>query len=597
VRILGIHGGHNATACLYDSGSIVAEVSEERFCRRKNKSGFPTRAVDWLVTQYGLTPENLDRVAVGGLVTPMKEHAWQEDPWERFASGVGRLVPGSAMTSSALVKPYLLLKGWMNPVRQQVTAHLAPYGIDEGKVELVEHHMSHACAAYWLDFRRRHDGDTLVVTLDNTGDGLCGTVNIADASGAMRRIAAVQSLRSVGMMYTAVTRFLGMRPVEDEYKVMGLAPYARSRQAERVYEILRGHVDLSADGLGFVNRTGLTESGYVARFRQELSGFRFDNVAAGVQKLVEELVAAYLQAWSRRTGIRKLAVGGGVFMNVKLNMRLEAMEDFEEIFFLPSCGDEHNAAGAALKCAYEAHRANGQPFSPAPLGPLYLGPDFTNEQVEAVLRQESDRVEWRRSTDIERETARLLAGGCIVGRMAGRMEFGARSLGNRSILARADSLNTVHKINAAIKMRDFWMPFAPAVLWERRHDYVVSPKDSPAPYMILGFPSTDRARRELIAGLHPFDLTCRPQLVERQWNPKFHRLLQHFEELTGYGGLLNTSFNLHGEPVVCAPEDAIRTYLESDLDVLTINDYVVWHPGRAGRIAGSLDARTTMATR
>jgi carbamoyltransferase len=579
MRILGLHGGHNATACLYEDGRILAMVSEERFTRKKNQSGFPFRAVGWLADTYGLNAPDLDRVAVAGRLTSMEEHSWQEGPWERATSTLSHLVPARVLSSPLLVEPYVKLRGFQNAPARQVARHLAPYGIPADRVELVDHHTCHAYGAYWLDFRRS-GSDTLVMTLDNTGDGLCGSVNIAGADGRFRRLKAHQTLRSVGMVYTAITRYLGMKPVEDEYKVMGLAPYARGARPDAVYRILRGHLDLSADGLEFVNRTGLGEHAYVQRFRKELAGFRFDHVAAGAQRLVEELVTAYLRAWSRRTGIRKLAVGGGVFMNVKLNGLVEQMDDFQSIFFMPSCGDETNPAGAALKCAQDAHRRIGTRFDPRPLGPLYLGPSFSTEQVRTALRGYENRLAWRQCHDIEDETAGLLAEGRVVARLSGRMEFGARSLGNRSILARADSLNTVHKINAAIKMRDFWMPFAPSVKWERRHDYVVNPKDSPAPYMILAFPSTPRAARELIAGLHPFDLSCRPQLVEPDWNPKFHRLLDRYEAITGFGGVLNTSFNLHGDPVVCTPQDALETYLQSDLDALTIEDYLVWEPRR-----------------
>jgi carbamoyltransferase len=170
------------------------------------------------------------------------------------------------------------------------------------------------------------------------------------------------------------------------------------------------------------------------------------------------------------------------------------------------------------------------------------------------------------------------------------MEFGARALGNRSILARADSLNQVRKINSAIKMRDFWMPFAASLLWERRLDYLQpTGKDSRAPYMALGFRTTPRAVKELIAGLHSFDLTCRPQLVEQDWNPAYHAMLKHYERLTGFGGVLNTSFNLHGDPVVCSPRDAIETYVKSDLDVLTIEDYVVWDEARVAKYGDLLE--------
>jgi carbamoyltransferase len=579
MRILGIHDGHNGTACLYDDGKIVAMVSEERFSRRKNQSGFPTLATQWLVEKYDITPDNLDLVAVAGLVTPMQEFGKQEGPWYRVASTMSKVVPSKIMTSEALVKPYIALRGVGKPRLKQLARQLAPYHIPESKIRLVEHHTCHAHASYWLDYHRSAE-PTLVITLDNTGDGRCGTVSVAESPDKFQRLKAYQSLHSVGMMYTAITRYLGMKAVEDEYKVMGLAPYARGSQAEQVYQTLRAHMDLSDDGLEVVNKSGLWEDAYVERFRHDLAGFRFDHIAGGVQHHLEALVTGYVRAWGRKTGIRKLALGGGVFMNVKLNKLIHEMDAFDEVYVLPSCGDDSIAVGAALKCAWDLHRSAGKEFNPEPLGTLYLGPRFSNQEAAAALKRYEGRLQWQQCDDIEQKTAESLAHNLIVGRLSGRMEFGARALGNRSILARADSLNNVRKINAAIKMRDFWMPFAPAILWERQHDYISNPKHTPAPYMILAFDSTGLAVEELIAALHPFDLSCRPQLVEREWNPKFHRLLKHYEALTGYGGVLNTSFNLHGDPVVCTPVDAIETYLQSDLDVLTIEDYIIWEKNR-----------------
>lgn len=592
MKILGIHDGHNCTACLYDDGKIVAMVSEERFSRRKNHSGFPRLAIEWLAREYGLTADNLDYVAVAGLVTPMQEFGQQIGPWYRLASAVTGLLPSQLVMSEALVKPYLALRNLGKSRTADIAAKLDFLGVPESKVKLVEHHTCHAHAAYWLD-DRRSDEPTLVITLDNTGDGRCGSVSIARGAKEFKRIKSYQSLHSVGMMYTAITRYLGMKPVEDEYKVMGLAPYPKSEKSDAVYRILRSHMDLSPDGLEIVNKSGLWEDAYVARFRKELAPYRFDHVAAGVQRLIEDLVLGYLKAWSKKTGIRKLALGGGVFMNVKLNMLIEEAEEFDEVFYLPSCGDDSIAAGAALKTAWDAL---GESFDPKPLGPLYLGPGFTNEDAAAALEEYSGRLRWRKCGDLAEATARILAAGHVVGRMYGRMEFGARSLGNRSILARADSLNTVRKINSAIKMRDFWMPFAPSLLYERRHDYVIDPgKGTRAPYMILGFRTTERAVDELIAGLHASDLTCRPQLVEQDWNPEYYRMLRHYERLTGFGGVLNTSFNLHGEPVVCTPKDAIETYVRSDLDVLTIQDYVVWDEQRVQGLTELLDGADARA--
>lgn len=590
MRILGIHDGHNCTACLYIDGKIVAMVAEERFSRNKNQSGFPKLAVEWLVKEYGLTPENLDLVAVAGLVTPMQEFGQQIGPWYRLASTLGKVLPARLMMSNALVKPYLALRRMTGGSRtQQIASNLAWLGIPESKITLVEHHTCHAHAAYWLD-DRRSDEPTLVITLDNTGDGRCGSVSIARGPMQFERLTSYQSLHSIGMMYTAVTRYLGMKAVEDEYKVMGLAPYARGKKTEKVYEILRRHMDLSPDGLEIVNKSGLWEDAYVERFRHELAGFRFDHVAAGVQKLVEDLVLGFLQAWVKKTGIRKLALGGGVFMNVKLNMLIEESKDFGEVYFLPSCGDDSIAAGAALKSAWDLHLAQGKRFDPEPLGTLYLGPGFSNDDAAVALGAYTGKLKWKRSADLARSTAELLAKGMVIGRMHGRMEFGARALGNRSILARADSLNQVRKINSAIKMRDFWMPFAASVLWERRRDYMLdNGKDSRAPYMILGFRTTPRAVKELIAGLHPFDLSCRPQLVEADWNPAYYAMLKHYERMTGFGGVLNTSFNLHGDPVVCTPRDAIETYIHSDLDVLTIEDYLVWDEARLAKYGDELE--------
>lgn len=579
MRILGIHDGHNATACLYDSGKLVAMVSEERFSRRKNQSGFPVHTVRWLLQEHGLRGTDIDLVGVPGLVTPMQEFGEQTGPWYGLASTLSRLMPAAIMGSHGLRNAYVAIRRRREGRVQRLADHLRPYGIDGSKVRLVDHHTCHAHAAYWLDPRRRPT-PTLVITLDNTGDGLCGSVSIASGSGDFRRIAAFSSLHSIGMMYTAITRYLGLKAVEDEHKVMGMAPYARGPQSDRVYEILRRHLDLSPDGLAIVNRTGLWEDAYVRLFRRELAGFRFDHIAAGVQRLLEELVVVFLKAWSRQTGIRKLALGGGIFMNVKLNMLIEASDDFDEVYFLPSCGDESIAAGAVLHSAWETHRAAGREFRPEALGSLFLGPAYPNEAAERALAAYAGRLEWRKVDDLEGTTAQLLAANLLVGRLSGRMEFGARALGNRSILARADSLNNVRRINAAIKMRDFWMPFAPAILWERRHDYAVNPKDTPAPYMILAFPSTPLGEKELLAALHPFDLSCRPTFVEADVNPRFHRLLKSYEKITGCGGVLNTSFNLHGDPIVCTPTQAIETYLHSDLDVLTIEDYLVWDSRR-----------------
>ncbi|MBM3790521.1 MAG: hypothetical protein FJW35_09260, partial [Acidobacteria bacterium] len=297
--------------------------------------------------------------------------------------------------------------------------------------------------------------------------------------------------------------------------------------------------------------------------------------AAAVQRLVEEIITGFVVAWVRKTGLPRLAVAGGIFMNVKLNMLLSRRPEIDELFLMPSCGDESVGLGAAL-LAYAGHcAARSGEIDIAPLDDLYFGPEFSRDDIRAALVERLDQVAWTEQEDIEAAVARCLARGEIVGRLAGRMEWGARSLGNRAILADPRDLRTVRRLNGAIKMRDFWMPFAPSILEERSSDYLVNPRGLAAPFMINAFPTTPLAERDLPCGLHPFDLTCRPQIVVREANPAFHRLICEFERITGVGGVINTSFNLHGEPIVCSPHDALGTFLNSDLDAVAMERFLV----------------------
>jgi carbamoyltransferase len=255
-------------------------------------------------------------------------------------------------------------------------------------------------------------------------------------------------------------------------------------------------------------------------------------------------------------------------------------DEVEELFVMPSAGDESCAIGAAI-WAYA--RAGGENEAPVRgVGDLYWGPGFSGDDADTAVRPHADKLECRRSDDIEAESAALLAEHKIIGRLSGRMEWGARALGNRSILANPSRPQNLRKLNAAIKMRDFWMPFAPSILQERRADYAVLAKGFASFHMTMAYDSTPLAREQLIAALHPYDFTMRPQFVAAEHNPRYHRLIREFEKLTGIGGVLNTSFNLHGWPIVCSPEDAVWTLLNSDLDYVTIEDRLVRKKASAG---------------
>ena len=267
-----------------------------------------------------------------------------------------------------------------------------------------------------------------------------------------------------------------------------------------------------------------------------------------------------------------MAGSGGVFMNVKANLRLLEIPELEDLYVFPSCGDESNSIGAALRLAAQM----GQPHMGA-LGPIYYGEPITDGEADQALDAAGSCGRFRATyvNDIERKTAEELAQGKIVARAKGRMEFGARALGNRSILARADSPLVVRAINRMIKNRDFWMPFAPSVLAERANEYYRKPKPVASPYMMFAFPSLPEKRAAFAAAQHPYDFTTRPQEVTAADNADYYRLLKEYEGLTGEGIVLNTSFNLHGEPMVYRARDAVDVFLRSGLEYMALGNWWV----------------------
>ena len=275
------------------------------------------------------------------------------------------------------------------------------------------------------------------------------------------------------------------------------------------------------------------------------------------------------------TGAHSVVCGGGVFMNVKANMVLKDLPGVEHFAVCPSAADESTAIGAAYD-GYE--RLTGKQL--CPLDTIYLGPEYSEGEIEQAIDRlaVAERCRVERPDDIDRATAELLVEGEIVARFQGRMEFGARALGNRSILAHPSDPEIVPVINHQIKQRDFWMPFAPTILDEFQDRYIVNPGRIPSPHMMIAFETTPQAQSELRAAIHPFDKTARPQLLREADNPDYHRLIRIFQERTGIGAVLNTSFNLHGEPIVCSPDDAFETFFNSGLQHLAIGPYLVSKP-------------------
>ena len=565
MRVLGIHDGHNATAAMTRDGVIEYVIQEERLNGIKNYSGFPTMAVAEILSQAGgANLGDIDQVAMASHHLP------------------------KAMDRDALIRRFKNLNAprgiahrllWATPIKRvhrslRKSARLLPLlnmGFAREKVRFVDHHLSHAAAAYfgspWRD-------DVLVLTCDGAGDDLSATVSLA-REGRLHRIGQVNESHSLGLVYALTTFHLGMTPNEDEYKLMGLAPYAPESGARAAFDVFNRLFEFSrTDGLTWQRRSGIADTHYILpHLRRRLDNKRFDHICGGLQQWTEEILATWVRNCVRATGISRVALGGGIFMNVKANKVIGELPEVEDLFCFPSSGDESTAVGAAW-CTYLAASAvtdeHHRPIMP--IHDNYWGTGYGDDEIEQVLR--SRTLPYRHYRDIETEVARLLALGEVVARFKGRLEFGARALGNRSILADPSNPAIVRTINELIKNRDFWMPFACSILDDCESEYIQNPKGIRSPYMMMTFDTTRRVE-EIRAGTHPYDDTVRPQIVYENWNPDYHRLIREFARRKSIGAVLNTSLNLHGSPIVGSPVAAVDVLERSGLRWLAIGNFLV----------------------
>jgi len=588
IYILGIYTGHNATASLLKDGEIIACVSEERFNGVKNYIGYPKKSIEWCLDFAKITPRDL---AIVAFPSTFGAPIFVSDETKKTVSIIllaffyqiagrvrklwGKLVflypkirrIGSFcyMVAAKTMGQYVLIKEKQNIAKD--------IGVSVEKIITFDHHLSHAATAYYASPFSREKA--LVLTLDAEGNLVCSTVHVFQKD-SNKKLASTSRENSLGWMYLYLTKYLGMKPGEHEYKVMGLAPYAKIKDVQKVFEKIKDIIILDPKNkLKFYARFNMQDM--YEYLKKNMEGVRFDIVAGAFQKLLEDRIVEWVTYAIQRTKIATIICSGGVFMNVKANQKVSLIPQVKRAYFMPSAGDESVGIGACYVAYIDLlHSQNRRP-EPKSIKDLYLGPSFSNADVEQFLKKGKYEKKYtiNKIDNIEKEIAQLLAHGKVVGRVNGRMEWGARSLGNRSILADPSNIDAVFVINKQMKDRDFWMPFAPTIMLERMHDYCVNPKNIAAYYMILSFDSTSLARKELRAALHPYDFTLRPQILEEAWNPKYYKLIKEFEKLTGIGGVLNTSFNLHGMPVVLGPKEAMYAFEHSGLEYVALENFLI----------------------
>ena len=579
--ILGINEDHNGSAAIIEDGKVLACASEERFTRIKNDTEYPRQAIDSVIETSRIGKADIDYVAFAGkdfdaLQMKIKRvtryrisdyireqnQYWKKtlieggpsDFWDaiskedRFACMDGNYYDYSFMENQPK-------SSWGNFSKMArcdaVKKHL---GIDKHKLRFLDHHTGHAYYAY---FASPHDisKKAAIVTADGWGDGCNATISVVE-NGVIKEIHRTE-MCNMGRIYRWTTLLLGMKPNEHEFKVMGLAPYAKDYIREPAYNIYKE--TLVVDGIDF--RWNKKPSDMYFYFKDKFEGIRFDGIAAGIQLWLEDLLSEWITNIMEYTNARVLYYSGGLSMNVKANKLISELPLVEKFYVSPSGGDESLAIGCGFVLSSELG------YMPVPLHSAYLGHEVTKAEASKAAEQLRKKSGYGIIENPKDEMiADLLVHGKVLGRCVGRMEFGARSLGNRAILCDPSKYENIRIINEKIKFRDFWMPFTPSILAERSNDYIINEKNIPAEYMTVAFDSTPLARQHLKAAIHPYDFTVRPQVVRQDVNPRYHALIKEFERKTGIGGLLNTSLNLHGSPIVCTAKDALETFVKSDLD-------------------------------
>lgn len=591
MRILGISAYyHDSAAALVVDGRVIAGAQEERFTRRKHDSRFPAHAIEYCLAEGKLGLQDLDFVV------------FYDKPWlkfERLLETYLAFAPRGFRSFSAAIPIWLKEKLFQKTLLKKALATFAAEFDGQNKLLFAEHHLSHAASAFYPSPYR----EAAVLTMDGVGEW--STTSLAIGEGSDLQIhKELHFPHSLGLLYSAFTYYVGFKVNSGEYKLMGLAPYGKPKFTQLILEEL---VDLKSDGTFRLNQdyfdycAGLrmTNDRFADLFgtpircpEDELTQIHMD-VAASIQTATETIILRLVHSIANETGLPNLCLAGGVALNCVANGKIHKAGVFDSIWIQPAAGDAGGALGAAL-AAY--HLYNGKPRPACAdrdmmLG-SYLGPAFEQSDVERRLTAVGASYDVLSENDVNRLTASALAEGKAVGWMQGRMEFGPRALGARSILGDPRSPTMQKTLNLRVKYRESFRPFAPSVLRSDVADWFEMDTDSP--YMLLvadvkksrrqamtdveealfGIEKLNVPRSTIPAVTH-IDFSARIQTVHEDTNPRYHALLSEFKRLTGCPVLVNTSFNVRGEPIVCTPEDAFRCFMGSEVELLIVENCVL----------------------
>lgn len=578
MRILGITDGQTSGAAIIEDGRILAAVNEERIARIKLARGFPWQSIQEVLRLSSTDPKDVSGVAVAQVNMELTEQVLDWPGWFEAREGDGTLHSGFFRLASrfgslapklpALRKAYYALRTpAYNHRRNRIGQILqGEFGI-QAPPRFIHHHHAHAASAYYTS----GFDDALVVTMDGGGDGHCSHIYSVNG-GVFKKLATADSYDSLGNYYAYVTAICGFKAKRHEGKITGLAA-----RGEPVYrELLDAMIGVENGRL--VNRGRVLFNQALAKIRRLLpAGWTMEDLAATIQVVAEDVAREYVRHWVESSGHRNVALAGGLFGNVRINEEIHLIPGVKRTFVHPGMSDEGLAVGAALALDGMDRRRERRSYEPRELSTVYLGNEYGEREISDALDRTG--LEYHHLPGrLEPEVAEQLANGKVVARFNGRMEYGPRALGNRSILYQPGDPSVNDWLNELLKRTEF-MPFAPATLSEHADDlfeHCRGAKDA-ARFMTITFHCTPRMI-ERCGGVVHVDSTARPQLVREQDNPSYYMVIEEYEKRTGVPVLINTSFNVHEEPIVRTPDDAIRAFLDSDLDYLAIGDFIARGP-------------------
>jgi len=597
MKILGISAFyHDSAAAVLIDGKIVAAAQEERFTRKKQDSSFPSKAVSYCLEYAGLNLNKLDAIVFYD--KPLLK-------FERLLETYYGFAPSGIASFIKAIPVWLNEKMFLKRLIREKLAALDET-FDPKKIKLLfpEHHLSHAASTFYPS---PHE-EAAIITIDGVGEW--ATASFCHGKGNKIEILhELQFPHSVGLLYSAFTYFLGFKVNSGEYKLMGLAPYgdADGEQVKRYVELIKSElITINEDGSLWMNQayfnyaTGLTmvkEKKWEKLFgmdqrdpESEMEQHHCD-LGLAIQIVTEEIVIKMARHIKKLTGANNLCLAGGVALNCVANGKLINEKIFDHVYIQPAAGDAGGALGAALAAHYIYFGQERKIITPDAMNGAYLGPEFSNLDIELTARKFKAKYEYFEDFEsLAKKTAAAIADGNAIGWFQGRMEFGPRALGNRSILGDARNKEMQKKLNLKIKYRESFRPFAPSVLNEKTSEYFDYDGDSP--YMLVVQPVVKSRREPLPENYNQFsindklyfnrsdipsithiDFSARIQTVHEDTNYEYWKLIKEFENLTGYGLIVNTSFNVRGEPIVCTPEDAYRCLMRTEMDYLVMGNY------------------------